>query len=160
MANLYQLTESYLMVQQAIEEGEDLDLILESINEAIEDKADNYAKVMKNMDADCKAIESEIERLTERKKILQNGITRMKESLFTNMKAVNKEKFKTELFSFAIVTNGGKAPLIIKDEDHVPKKYLKAVYSIDKEKIRESLDKGMRLKFAEYGERGESLRIR
>ena len=67
MASLYELKESYLVIQQAIEDGEELEPILASISEAIEVKAENYAKVMKNMDGDIEAIDKEIERLSQRK---------------------------------------------------------------------------------------------
>ena len=160
MASLYELKESYLMIQQAIENGEDLDLILQSIDEAIEEKAENYAKVMRNMEGDIAAIDSEIDRLIQRKAVIQNGIKRMKEALYQNMKQVGKEKFKTELFSFTIAQNGGKTPIVIQDESQVPMEYQKATYSIDKDKIREELESGKELGFAELGVRGESLRIK
>lgn len=159
MASLYELKESYLMIQQAIENGEDLDLILQSIDEAIEEKAENYAKVMRNMEGDVSVIDSEIDRLIQRKTVIQNGIKRMKEALYQNMKQVGKKKFKTELFSFTIAKNGGKTPIVIQDESQVPMEYQKATYSIDKDKIREELESGKELGFAELGVRGESLRI-
>lgn len=160
MASLYDLKEVYLQLQSAIENGEDYEAILNTINEAIEDKADNYAKVMRNMESDIAAIDAEVERLQNRKRTLSNGINRMKQALYTNMKEMGKEKIKTELFSFTIAKNGGKTPLIIPDEKAVPMEYQVASYSIDKDKIREALDNGEYLEFAAYGERGESLRIK
>ena len=162
MASLYELTDSYVQLQQVIEDGNDenLEAILKTINDEIEIKAENYAKVMRNMDGDIAAIDSEIERLQNKKKVLQNGIDRMKQSLYNSMKEIGKEKFKTELFSFTIAKNGGKTPVVIEDEGQVPMEYQVASYSVDKNKIREELESGKELSFAKLGQKGESLRIR
>lgn len=162
MASLYELTDSYIQLQQVIEDGNDenLEAILKTINDEIEIKAENYAKVMRNMDGDIAAIDSEIERLQNKKRVLQNGIDRMKQSLYNSMKEIGKEKFKTELFSFTIAKNGGKTPVVIEDEGQVPMEYQVVSYSVDKNKIREELESGKELSFAKLGQRGESLRIK
>lgn len=160
MASLYELKESYQTIQDLIEEGGDYEAVLATINDEIEVKAENYAIVMKNMNGDIEAIDKEIERLSKRKQTLSNGVQRMKDMLFRAMVETGKTKFKTKLFSFAVVKNGGKAPLVYDDEKKVPKKYLIATYRPDTEKIREDLDAGKKLKWVSYGERKESLRIK
>ena len=57
--NLYELKESYLNVQDAIENGLDLDEVLQTLDDEIETKADNYAKIIQNMTADVEAIKNE-----------------------------------------------------------------------------------------------------
>lgn len=161
MASLYDLTSTYAELQALIEDGnEELEEILKTIDDEIEVKAENYAKVMQNMEGDIDAIDKEIDRLNAKKKSLISGIQRMKENLYQGMKATGKEKFKTELFSFTIAKNGGKAPVLIPDESLVPMEYQVPQYHIDKEKIREELEGGKQLVFAQLGERGESLRIK
>ena len=160
MASLYELKESYQTIQDLIEEGGDYEAVLATINDEIETKAENYAIVMRNMDGDIDAIKKEIERLENRKRVLENGKNRMKDMLYQAMVETGKTKFKTKLFSFAIIRNGGKAPLVYDEDRPVPKKYLIAVYKPDTEKIREVLDAGKKLKWVSYGERKESLRIK
>ena len=159
MASLYELKEAYANIQDLIEDGGDYEGVLSTISDEIETKAENYAIVMKNIQKDIDGIDKEIERLTQRKQTLANGAERMKRMLFEAMVETGKTKFKTPLFSFAIVKNGGKAPLIL-DEDKVPKKWMVASYRPNVNLIREALDSGKKLKFAELGERKESLRIK
>jgi hypothetical protein len=77
------------------------------------------------------------------------------------MIATGKRKFKTDLFSFSIQKNGGKAPVIldIKDTSELPDELVRIKEEPDMEAIRNMLDKG-ECKFAHYGERGEGLRIK
>ena len=58
---------------------------LESINDALEDKADGYVSVIKSLESDNKAIDDEIKRLQQRKTTNKNGIDRLKESLKVSM---------------------------------------------------------------------------
>lgn len=80
------------------------------------------------------------------------------------MKATGKVKFKTDLFSFGIQKNGGKAPLIIQEgtsTDDVAPQFVKFLDPVlDNEAIRKALDEGEELEWAHLGDRGESLRIR
>lgn len=80
------------------------------------------------------------------------------------MELTGKTKFKTDLFSFNIAKNGGKAPLVIneeyKDAGKLPERFQKMEIKADTDAIREALDAGEQLEFAAYGERGKSLRIR
>lgn len=160
MASLYDLKDAYIQIQDMIENGDEgLEDLLKTINDEIEVKAENYAKVMNNMQGNIDAIDKEIERLNNRKQTLKNGIERMKQALYMNMKETGKEKFKTELFTFTIAKNGGKQPMVIQEE-LVPKEYQVATYSPNKELIREKLEQGEELPFARLEERGEALRIK
>src|SRR5699024_2002331 len=99
--NLYELSESYMQIQTMIEEGvEGLEETLESLNDAIEDKAVGYAKVMKNLEGQVKAIRDEEKRLSEKRRSLENNIKRLKESLQDSMLFNNKKSIKTDLFNF------------------------------------------------------------
>lgn len=164
MSNLYELTNNYETVLNMIyDEDVDEQMILdtlESIEGEIEDKADNYAKIIKELEAKQKARKEEAKRLTESAKTFENRANTLKQNLFNAMKTTGKTKFATDLFSFNIQKNGGKLPLIIDDISKVPEKYFKHTEKeLDNTKIREALDK-KEIDFAYYGEQGESLRIR
>lgn len=74
MATLYQLSESYIKVLELAEQLDEEILrdTLDSINEAIEYKAENLAKIVKEVEGKAELIDSEIKRLQERKTSLLN----------------------------------------------------------------------------------------
>ena len=163
--NLYELTSQFLQLQQMLEdpdiETQVINDTMEAIEMDLEDKADNYARVIKNMEASVSAIKSEQEVLQQKKNLLELGIKKLKSNLQESMTATGKTKFKTALFSFAIQKNGGKAPVIldVKDTSELPDELVRIKEEPDLEAIRQLLDHGD-CKYAHYGERGESLRIK
>jgi chromatin segregation and condensation protein Rec8/ScpA/Scc1 (kleisin family) len=165
MSNLYELTEQYEEILNLLYDGEtDEQTILdtlESIDGEIEDKADNYAKLIKSMKADAEAIKKEEERLYARRKSLENRAASLKDRLEENLRFIGKTSFKTALFSFNIQKNGGKQPLTITENiDDIPMKYLIQLNPVpDKEAIRELLA-SKEVEWAKLEPYGESLRIR
>ncbi|SCU31398.1 siphovirus Gp157 family protein [Staphylococcus xylosus] len=126
MSNIYKLSSDYLTVLNMItQEHEELDQsyidTLESIDEALEVKADNYIKVIKSLESDNEAIDEEIKRLRQRKTTYDTHIKRMKESLQNMMEETGKTKFKTALNSYNIQKNP--PSLNIVDEKLIPKDY-------------------------------------
>ena len=162
MSSLYELTNNYeeilnMLYQDDIDEQMILDT-LESIEGNIEDKADNYAKIIKELEIKANARKEEAKRLTDSSKIFENRVKILKSNLYNTMKLTGKTKFATNLFSFNIVKNGGKQTLTI-DSD-VPEEYTKTVIENDTDKIRQALEEGKELSFAHLEARGESLRIK
>lgn len=163
--NLYELTDEYMQLQQMLEDPEiDSQVIndtLEAVEGEIEIKADNYAKVMLNMESSIVAIKAEQERLSHKKNLLESGIRKLKENLKEAMIATGKRKFKTDLFSFSIQKNGGKAPVIldVKDTSELPDELVRIKEEADLDAIRALIEQGD-CKYAHLGERGESLRIK
>ncbi|MBQ3413967.1 MAG: siphovirus Gp157 family protein [Clostridia bacterium] len=163
MSRLYELKENYKQIAEMLYEEEiDEQMILdtlESIESEIEDKADNYAVIIKELLADAEICKQEKARLEARQKSFEGRAKFLKDKLEETMRETGKTKFKTAKFSFGIQKNGGLAPLWI-DEDYsnIPQKYLKV--EPDNTKIRQALDGGENIFFAHYEERGESLRIR
>lgn len=79
--NLYELSTNYLQIQEMIMEGaEGLEDTLESLNDAIEEKAVGYAKVIKNIEGQVLAIKEEEKRLAERRRSLESNIKRLFQS--------------------------------------------------------------------------------
>lgn len=159
---LYQLTDNFRQVlEMAQDPSIDAQAIadtLEGIGGEIEDKADGYAKVIKELEADSDKLTAEITRLTDRQKALKNNIKRMKESLTVAMQATGKIKFKTDLFSFNVQKNP--PTLVIDDEDKIPKEYyIPQEPKLDTTVIKELLKSGTELGFAHL-EQGEGVRIR
>ncbi len=162
MSNLYELASNYgtvlnMLYDEEIDEQMIFDT-LESIEGEIEDKADNYAKIIKELEAKQKARKEEAKRLTDSAKVFENRVKALKNNLFNAMKETGKTKFATNLFSFNIAKNGGKQALTIDGE--VPEEYTKTIIENDTDKIRKALENGENLPFAHLEPRGESLRIK
>lgn len=154
---LYELTEMYLNLKDMdIEEG-DLNAALENIDDEIETKADNIAKVLRDFDGDIEALKSEEERLAKKRKAIENRQKQLKEYLQNAMLVLDKRKFKTDLFSFNIQKN---APsLRILDESKIPEDYYKIERKLNKNDLKEAVKSGLFTDAAELVQT-ESLRIR
>ena len=164
MSTLYELTEDYLQLLTMLEEVEDEDVVkdtLEGIEGEIEIKADNYAKIIRTIEGNIDSIDSEIKRLQARKKVMENNIGRLKDSLQNAMIATGKTKFKTELFSFGIQKNGGKAPVIWNvPAEELPDEFCIIKREPNKAAMYDYIDLTGDTRYAYLGERGESLRIK
>ena len=162
---LYELTNDYINLL-ALAEDPDTDPevladTLEGLDGQLEDKADNYAKVIRQIESDVNGLKAEIERLQARKTAAQNNIDRMKANLEQMMIATDKTKFKTELFSFGIQKNPAKVVMDEQYIENVPEEYLKYKDpEIDRKKIAEDLRAGKDLGGIAHLEQSESLRIR
>ncbi len=154
---LYELTEMYLNLKDMdIEEG-DLNSALENIDDEIETKADNIAKVLRDFDGDIETLKSEEERLAKKRKAIENRQKQLKEYLQNAMLVLDKRKFKTDLFSFNIQKN---APsLKILDESKIPEDYYKIEKKLNKNDLKEAVKNGLFEDAAELVQT-ESLRIR
>lgn len=154
---LYELTEIYLNLKDMdIEEG-DLNAALENIDDEIETKADNIAKVLRDFDGDIETLKSEEERLAKKRKAIENRQKQLKEYLQNAMLVLDKRKFKTDLFSFNIQKN---APsLKILDESKIPEDYYKIEKKLNKNDLKEAVKNGLFEDAAELVQT-ESLRIR
>ena len=159
---LYEMTEDYKYLLSLAEDPDtDPEVLadtLEAMDGEIEYKADGYAKVIRQLEYDSAALDSEMKRIRNRKTSLDRNITRMKQALKDSMEAIGKTKFKTELFSFGIQKN--KASVVIDDWKLLPHDFLKVQDPVpDKTAIYECLRDGFELNGAHL-EQTTSLRIR
>ena len=161
---LYEVVQDYLTIQHMMEDP-DLDPqtladTMEGIEGELEVKADGYAKVIRNMEADIEAIKSEVNRLTDRRKTIEKNIQTLKLALQKSMEITGKTKFKTELFSFGIRNN---APSVVMDEqyiENIPERFLKySEPTINKVAIKEAIQNGEDLEGLAHLENKNSLRI-
>lgn len=162
--NLYNLTADYEHVLNMLYDDEyDEETVidtLDSIEGAIEDKADGYAMIIRMVDADIESIRAEEARLAGRRIALENKKKRMKANLYEAMKTVGKPKFKTSLFSFGIRKNGGKRALVLDvGVDKLPPEMQKVTIEANNEALREYLGKAESCEYCHLAEQGEHLSI-
>lgn len=125
MVSLYELKAQWMELLSLMEEGEDPEVIqntLEGIECEIEEKADNYARIIASLNSDIDGISKEIARLQDKKRVLENHVAYLKGNLQDAMILTGKEKFKTELFSFNIQANP--ASVEIDDLTSIPEEFL------------------------------------
>lgn len=164
MSTIYELTDDFLRLLEMAEDPETdpqaFADTLEGLEYEIEVKAENYAKVIKQLDSDASGIDAEIKRLQAKKSAIANSQDRMKKTLEGAMIATGKVKFKTDLFSFNIQKN---PPSVELDEEHlelIPIEYLiPQDPKPDKKRMLAELKEGKELGFARL-KQTESLRIR
>ncbi len=161
---LYQITDDFLRLLELAQDPEvDPDVIkdtLDGIQGELEDKADSYAVVIKELEAEEAKFQAEITRLTKTKKKITENIEKVKENLLAALIATENRKLTTEHFKFSVAKNGGKNPMWLDDIEKIPKEYILQKPEVDKEKIREALDSGKKLDFAHFEERGVHLSIK
>lgn len=166
---LYELTDEFLQLQQILEDGEADEQIyqdtLESLEYDLEEKANNYAKIIRNFESQIETLKAEERRLKDRRQVCEKAIKRLKDNLQAAMVQTGKRKIKTDLFSFTVAKNGGALPVIVDVEtEDLPdecvviteKPDLKALAAL----LEDPENKEHYSKFAHFGERGESLRIK
>ena len=142
---LYELTQNYMNLQALLEDetiSQDIiEAAMKEVGDDIEEKAQNYAVIMKNLEAEAAALEKEEKRLAARKSSLKNRNKILKDNLENSMKAIGKIKFKTNLFSFNI----GKNPssVNIDDENLIPDQYIVYTKSLAKRAMLDDIKKGV-----------------
>lgn len=161
MATLYELTEEYKQLLDMLEDDSiDPEIIrdtLEGIDGEIEIKADNCAKLIRELDGEAGVLDMEIKRLQERKSVISGNAGRIKKYLERTMIETGKRKFKTALFGFNIQKNP--AALVIDQEDKIPDEYWIAQ---DPKLDKATLKKWLKDNDADFAhlEQSEGLRIR
>lgn len=139
---------------------------LESLDGDFEDKAEGIAALIAEYTATVEGCRAEIARLTGKAARAENAINSLKRYLKMEMDFTGKRKINAGTWTITVAKNGGKAPLVWKidpdelDLDVLPEKYIKRTESINAAAVRETLEAGGFLSFAELGERGESVRIK
>lgn len=162
MVKLYEISERYRNIQELLDNpelpDEDIRMALDSIGEEFNTKAENVAKVISSMLADAEGIKKEIERLQERKKVVENRVKGLKNYIYEQMQATGKKKIKGTLFTLAIQKNAPSVNVV--DENVIPEQYkVPQPYKLDKKAILADLKQDVKIDGVEI-KQGTSLRIR
>lgn len=161
---LYELKENYRAVLELMEDEEaDQEAVadtLSMITDDIEEKAENYAIIMKELEAEADKLKKEEDRLKKRRQAIESHREQMKDSLKSAMELIGMKKISTEHFTIGIHKNGGSLPVHIDNEDALPERFKVYTWKPDTEQLRNYLEIMGTQSFAHLGERGESLRIR
>lgn len=157
---LYDLVGQYLEIYNwDIDEETKLDTIEAlGLDEEIETKAENYAKVIRNLEAENTAYKAEEERLKKKRDTNTKKIDWLKQNLQGAMEITGKTKIKGELFTLSV--QNSKASVVV-DEAKLPEKYWtkKVTEAPNKKELYDLLKAGEEIEGATLQE-NRSLRIK
>lgn len=159
--NLFELTENYVKFftefENADEITDEMQEMANNLNVEIEEKCDNYAKMIKNLEADVEAYKNQEKIFNEKRKSAENKVKWLKQNLQASMELQGRKKVKTDLFSFNIQKN---APsLEIRDENNIDDSYYVIERKLNKRELLNDIKEGLIIDGVEL-KQSESLRIR
>lgn len=165
MSTLYELTGQFKELT-ALMDGADEDMAIAvrdtmgAIEAEFNDKALAVSRVILNMDGDIEAVEAEIDRLQERKRIMSNRKGQIIDYLRENMEAANITKISCPLFTITLAK--GRESVIIDDEKSLPDDLVdpRVTYVPDKKAISERIKSGQEVKGAHLERGKSSIRIK
>lgn len=127
MATLYELSEGYAqlldMYEQAETDGERADLLdlLANAEGDITEKADAYARIMRNKQAEAEGYKAEADRLTAKRRAAEAVVERMKEAITTAMMMVGTREIGTTIGKWRLQDNPWSCEVV--DVDAVPEEW-------------------------------------
>jgi hypothetical protein len=115
------------------------------IEEEFEGKAEMVAAYIRELEADEAGMKAEIDRLSERKRVLTAKVDNLKDYLRQNMLASGKTNIKGKLFS---ITLGKQSPVldVFVPVEELPEQYRVVKFSADNAAIKEALKAGTEIK--------------
>lgn len=159
--NLFELTENYIkfftMLEEADEITEELEEMANNLNIAIEEKSDNYVKMIKNLDANVEAYKNQEKIFNKKRKTAENKISWLKKNLQASMEQTGRKKVETELFTISIQKNT--PALDITSEDNIGDEYYKIERTLNKKDLLKDIKEGLIIDGVGI-KQSESLRIR
>lgn len=124
---------------------EQIEETINLIQEDFSEKAESVAAFIKELEADESGMKSEIDRLSERKRVLSAKIDNLKDYLRQNMIATGTDKIKGRLFSISL----GK-PMQVLDVfipvESLPEQFQAVKVSADSAAIKAALKSGAEIK--------------
>ena len=161
MATLFEIVddmqELYEMATDPEVDPEVFQDTLEGLKGMLEVKACGYVNVIKQLDMEAKQAKEVAQMFTDKAKVRENNIKRMKDVLKMAMESTEQKSMAAGAFTIKLQKNGGLQPLVIDGE--VPQNMTKVIVEPDGNKIREFL-KDNTCEWAHLEPRGEHIVIK
>ena len=147
MTALYLLTQEFLATAEKLADADLPDDViadtLEALQFPLEEKCKNVAMVIRNMEADAKAIKDAADAMLARAKSAENRAKHLKGYLQSAMESTGISKIECPWFVISIRNNP--ESVVIDAESQIPDDYLRevpATYSPDKALIKKAIQDG------------------
>ena len=162
---LYDISENYQEIFfSCLDDDADLDQLeqrLQALEGALEDKVANGIAIIQELKFRADNMDAESKRLAANKKALENKISWLKNYYLDHLNLMGKSKVLTNRGTMSVVKSGGKRPVKIDDEDLIPAKFKLIIQhvEIDKDALRQAMERGESVSGAHLEERGKYLKI-
>ena len=125
-------------------------------------KLDNIAALIQNRKLWVEVRKAEAQRLAKLAQSDSKTVDWLTDYLKRHLEAKGYKKLRTKRFNLSVCANGGKPPLTLDNIDpkQLPQRFQKVTVEADKKAIREALEAGEFLSFAQFAEKGTHLRVR
>jgi len=145
MTQLHKLSHEMEKVKGLLGDGVPAEAIndtLEGLDLEFKDKAEKMLFLVSNMQSDVDQIDKEIERLTDKKRVVNNNQNQLKEYLRSNMEATGIDKIECPLFR--ITLKKALKVVVIDDQDDLDDEFIKVDTEItaDKKAIAAAIKEG------------------
>lgn len=138
----------------------EIDAWFDALTDERDEKLDNYAALVREMEARAEARREEARRLAERSRQDADRAKYLKQRLVDFFHQHGLKTVETRRYKLTVARSGGKPPVVLKvDPEALPQEFQRLRVDADLESIREALERGESLDFADLGERGFHLRI-
>lgn len=139
---LYELTQAYQAILDLDIDQDSLDLALQSLDDTLQEKAENIGRLIAQLEAENVAYKNEIDRLLAKKKANDQKQMKIEEYLDFNLKAMGITKLETALFKFSYRKSES---VVIDDLELIPEAYkrVKTTVDADKTTIKSALKNGL-----------------
>lgn len=158
--NLFNLAENYITLREMLLDPdidqEAVNDTLEAIEGAVEEKADNYAYILNELDAHADMLKKESDRLAQKRQYIMNSKERLRANLLSAMKITGKTKFKTDFHSFYVSKH---TSVDVTDEALIPDKFKTYEVKVNKTELKKAMQDDDGIEGAELKE-SESVCIR
>ena len=142
---LYELGESYRLITRRIEESEEdetslFEAALGAMEDAIETKAESIIVMAKEWEGEASVLKEEEDRLSKRRKALENRAKGIKKYLLSQLVVLKIAKLKTKLLSLTV--NKPRISVEIEDINLVPEEFIRVNKEAEKSAIKRALENG------------------
>ena len=157
---LYEIGQDSMALYEMLQNDEiDEQTVQDTIESfGVEGKLEDYAKIIRQLNADAAALEMEEARMEKRRKTVQNSIKRLQNNLVLYFSMIGKDKADAGIFKMAV--RKSKAVNIL-DLNIIPDEFKrqKVTVEADKKAIKEALEAGETVAGAEI-QINKSINIR
>lgn len=156
---LYTIAEDIKKILESEEWTDEQVEQLDTLNMALEAKADNVLMFCDNLDSAIGAHEKEIARLSSRMLAMKTRKEKMHKYLFNVMKAI--ERTEIDLVTRKVVIQKNPPSVVVDDESQIPARYFVTIpesFKLDRRALSADLKKGDIA--GAHLEQGQSLRIK
>ena len=127
MASLYEISGQYSVVLNAIEmaetpeEAQELLDELAAIGDDLDNKAEQYIRIIKVKEAEAEGFKAEVDRLAKKRKAAENVAERLKTAMLDVMKVTGRTEIATSIGKWKVQTNPISCD--VTDPDKVPQRF-------------------------------------